>query len=59
LQALALSVKQCEERVVVSAQVVKIVELEQMAKSQANRITELEATCADFKHNKDKVIDGY
>jgi hypothetical protein len=37
----------------------KIMELEQVARSQADRITELEATCTDFRHEKDKVTDGY
>jgi uncharacterized coiled-coil protein SlyX len=36
-----------------------IVELEVVARSQVNRITELEATCADFKREKDKATDGY
>jgi uncharacterized coiled-coil protein SlyX len=52
-------VKQREKRVVESTQVAKIAELEQMARSQADRITELEATCIDFKHENDKVTDGY
>jgi hypothetical protein len=39
--------------------VVKIAELEVVARSQANRIIELEEPCADFKCEKDKVIDGY
>jgi uncharacterized coiled-coil protein SlyX len=39
--------------------VVKIVELEQVARSQANRITKLEASCTDFRCEKDKVTDGY
>jgi uncharacterized coiled-coil protein SlyX len=39
--------------------VVKIAELEVVARSQADRITELETTCTDFKHEKDKVTDGY
>jgi hypothetical protein len=37
--------------------VVKIAELEAVARSQADR--KLEATCADFKCEKDKVTDGY
>jgi uncharacterized coiled-coil protein SlyX len=41
------------------AQVAMIVELEAVARSQANRIAELEATCADFKREKDKATDGY
>jgi uncharacterized coiled-coil protein SlyX len=41
------------------AHVVKVVELEVVARSQADRIAELEATCADFKREKDKVTDGY
>jgi uncharacterized coiled-coil protein SlyX len=52
-------VKQCERWVVESVQVAKIAELEQVARSQADRITELEATCADFRREKDKVTDGY
>jgi uncharacterized coiled-coil protein SlyX len=39
--------------------VVKIAELEVVARSQANRIIELEEPCADFKREKDKVTDGY
>jgi hypothetical protein len=39
--------------------VAKIAELEVVARSQADIITELEATCADFKREKDKVTDGY
>jgi uncharacterized coiled-coil protein SlyX len=39
--------------------VAKITELEQMARSQADRIAELEVTCINFKHEKDKVTDGY
>jgi uncharacterized coiled-coil protein SlyX len=39
--------------------VAKIVELEVVTRSQADRIAELEATCADFKCKKDKVTDGY
>jgi uncharacterized coiled-coil protein SlyX len=39
--------------------VVKVVELEVVARSQADRIAELEAICADFKCEKDKVTDGY
>jgi hypothetical protein len=30
-----------------------------VARSQANRIVEHEATCADFRREKDKVTDGY
>jgi hypothetical protein len=39
--------------------VAKIVELEVVAGSQVDRIAELEATCTDFKREKDKVTDGY
>jgi hypothetical protein len=52
-------VKQREKRVIDSAQVMKTAELEQVARSQADGITELEVTCADFKGEKDKVTDGY
>jgi hypothetical protein len=52
-------VKQCERWVIESVQVAKIAELEQVARSQADRIMELEATCADFRREKDKVTDGY
>jgi hypothetical protein len=45
---LLLSEKQRERRVPESAQVTKIAELEVVARLQADRITELEATCADF-----------
>jgi uncharacterized coiled-coil protein SlyX len=37
----------------------KIAELEVVTRSQAHKITELEATRADLKHEKDKVTDGY
>jgi hypothetical protein len=50
--------KQRERRVTKSAQVAKIVELEQVARSQADRITKLEATCTNFRRKKDKVTDG-
>jgi uncharacterized coiled-coil protein SlyX len=39
--------------------VVKIAELEVVARSQDDRITELEVTCADSKREKDKVTNGY
>jgi uncharacterized coiled-coil protein SlyX len=39
--------------------VAKIVELEVVVRSQDDRIAELEATCTDFKCEKDKVTDGY
>jgi hypothetical protein len=39
--------------------VAKIAEVEAVARSQADRIAKLEATCADFKREKDKVIDVY
>jgi hypothetical protein len=51
--------KQRERRFVESAQVVIIAELEQVARSQADRIAELGVTCADFRHKKDKVTNGY
>jgi hypothetical protein len=38
--------------------VAKIAELEVVARSQDDRITELETTCADFKCEKDKVTDA-
>jgi hypothetical protein len=57
-QVLALLEKQCEKRIAESVQVVKIAEQEVVVMSQADRIVELEATCADFKREKDKVIDG-
>jgi hypothetical protein len=41
------------------AQVGKIAELEVVARSQANKITKLEAMCGDLKSEKDKVTDGY
>jgi uncharacterized coiled-coil protein SlyX len=37
----------------------KIAELEQVARSQADRIAELEATCNDFRCERDKLADGY
>jgi uncharacterized coiled-coil protein SlyX len=39
--------------------VAKIAELEVVARSQDDRIAELETTCADIKCEKDKVTDGY
>jgi predicted nuclease with TOPRIM domain len=30
-----------------------------VARSQADRIAELEVTCADFKREKDRVTDGF
>jgi hypothetical protein len=57
-QALSLSKKQREKRVTELAQMAKIVELEVVTRSQANRIAELEATCANFKREKDKVTNG-
>jgi predicted nuclease with TOPRIM domain len=30
-----------------------------VARSQADRITELEVTCANFKREKDRVTDGF
>jgi uncharacterized coiled-coil protein SlyX len=58
-QVLALSEKQREKRVAELAQVVRIAKLEVVARSQADRITELESTCAEFKYEEDKVTDGY
>jgi uncharacterized coiled-coil protein SlyX len=58
-QALALSGKQHEKRATESTPMAKIAELEVVTRSQAHKITELEATCADLKHEKDKVTDGY
>jgi hypothetical protein len=55
---LALSAKQRERRVVGLAPVGKIAEQEQVPRSQADRIMELEATCANFRRGKDKVTDG-
>jgi uncharacterized coiled-coil protein SlyX len=37
----------------------KLAELEVVMKSQADKITELEATCADLKHAKEKLTNGY
>jgi uncharacterized coiled-coil protein SlyX len=56
---LALLEQQHERRVAESAQMGKIAELEVVARAQADRISELEVTCADFKHEMDKVTDGY
>jgi hypothetical protein len=58
-QTLALSENQREKRVADSAQVAKIAELKVVARSQAERITELEATRTDFKCEKDKLTDRY
>jgi chromosome segregation ATPase len=37
----------------------KIMELEVVTRSEADKIVELEATCADLKRGKDKLTDGY
>jgi hypothetical protein len=58
-QALALLEKPREERATESAKLGKIVELEVVTKSQANRITVLETTCADLTHEKNKLTNGY
>jgi hypothetical protein len=58
-QVLALSEKQREKRAAELVQVAKIAEMEVVARSQADKITVLEATCTDLKHEKDKVTDGY
>jgi hypothetical protein len=52
-------VKQHEKSGIESAQATKFAELELVAQSQANRIVEPEATCTDFRHEKDKVTDGH
>jgi predicted nuclease with TOPRIM domain len=39
--------------------VTKITELEVVARSQVDKIAELEVTCGDLKCEKDKVTDGY
>jgi uncharacterized coiled-coil protein SlyX len=39
--------------------VAKIAELEAVTRLQADKITELEATCTNLKREKDKVIDVY
>jgi uncharacterized coiled-coil protein SlyX len=59
LHVLALSGKQHEKRATELAQMAKIVELEVVMRSQADKIAELEATCANLKREKDKVTDGY
>jgi hypothetical protein len=56
---LALSEKQCEKRVTESANMRKITELEVVTKSQADRIAEFEAMCADWTREKIKLTDGY
>jgi hypothetical protein len=58
-QTLAMSEKQREKRVAKSTQVVKIAELEVVARSQADRIVELKPTCTNFKCEKDKVTYAY
>jgi hypothetical protein len=59
LHAFALSEKKHEKRAAESAQMAKIAELEVVMRSHADKIIELEATCADLKREKDKVTDGY
>jgi hypothetical protein len=46
--------QQRERMVAESAQMGKIAELEVVARAQADRISELEVTCADFKHEMEK-----
>jgi hypothetical protein len=58
-QVLALSEKRHEKRSIELAQMAKLAELEVVMKSQADKITELEATCADLKHAKEKLTNGY
>jgi uncharacterized coiled-coil protein SlyX len=57
--ALVLSDERCEKWGAELAQMAKIMELEMVMQSQANKITELETTCIDLKHGKDKLTDGY
>jgi hypothetical protein len=48
-----------ERRAAESAQTAKNAELEALTKSQADKIAELEKTCADLQQEKDNVIVGY
>jgi hypothetical protein len=57
--ALALLGKLHEKRATELAQVAKIAELEVVTRPQADKITDLEATCADLKREEYKVTDGY
>jgi uncharacterized coiled-coil protein SlyX len=59
LQVFALLEMQHGKRATELAQVAKIAELEVVARSQADRIAELEATCGDLRLEKDRVTDGY
>jgi hypothetical protein len=58
-QVLALSESQREKRTAESAWTAKNVELEVLANSQAEKITELEAAYANPKHEKETVTAGY
>jgi uncharacterized coiled-coil protein SlyX len=54
-----LSEKRCERRGTELAQMAKIMELEAVMKSQADKIIELEVTCVNLRCGKDKLTDGY
>jgi uncharacterized coiled-coil protein SlyX len=59
LHALALLEKWHDKRSAELVQLAKNMELEVVTRSQADEIAELEATCADLMHGKDKLTDGY
>jgi uncharacterized protein YukE len=56
---LALSLKQREKWDAELAQASPNAELDALAKSQADKIAELEKTCANLRQEKEGVIDGY
>jgi uncharacterized coiled-coil protein SlyX len=58
-QTLAPLERRHEKRGAELALMAKIMELEVVTRSQADKITELEATCANLKHGKDKLTDSY
>jgi phage shock protein A len=59
LQTLVLSKDQHKRWTTESARVAKSAELEVLAKSQAEKIAQLEKACADLKQEKESVTAGY
>jgi hypothetical protein len=59
LQALVQSESQHEKRTVELAQTAKNGELAVLAHSQAKKIVELEAVCANLKYEKENITPGY
>jgi uncharacterized protein YlxW (UPF0749 family) len=59
LQTLMLSEDQCKKWVAESARTARNEELEALVKSQDEKITQLETTCADLKREKENITAGY